>query len=308
MSPTPLFLMGPTATGKTALSIALAKELNGEVISVDSVLVYRGMDIGTAKPTMDEREGFAHHLIDICDPADPYSAAQFCSDAKNLVEEICDRGKTPILTGGTMLYFHALEKGLSPLPAADEAIRAAIAAEAEEQGWDAMHSQLANIDPESAQRIHPNDPQRLQRAIEVYRISGKTLTQLQAQVGPKLEGPLRKIALQPQNRAWLHQRIEKRFDLMLDAGFLDEVRQFHADGLDPSLPAMRSVGYRQAFEFLDGTSTKEAFREKAIAATRQLAKRQITWLRGMDGVYSISCDSLELEQQVQLTMKALENQ
>ncbi|MBX2835764.1 MAG: tRNA (adenosine(37)-N6)-dimethylallyltransferase MiaA [Gammaproteobacteria bacterium] len=301
-----LFLMGPTASGKTALAVALAQALNGEIISVDSALVYRGLDIGTAKPSQEERGGITHHLIDVCEPTDAYSAARFVKDATELISDITHRGRTPILAGGTMLYFQALEKGLSPLPEANAQIRQQLVDEANHKGWESLHEELAQVDPRSAARIHPNDPQRLQRALEVYRISGQSLSTLQEQTGSGLSCPKVKLALLPESRQDLHKRIERRFDCMLSQGFVEEVLQLKTLGLDRDLPAMRAVGYRQAFEHLAGDWTFEQFREKAIVATRQLAKRQLTWLRGMDDVMSIPSDTLSLEEQLSAGLTVIE--
>jgi len=247
-----IFLMGPTAAGKTALSIGLAKSLGAEIISVDSALVYRGFDIGTAKPDLQERDGVRHHLIDVCEPWEAYSAAQFCNDAIKLIESIQSRGSVPLLVGGTMLYFNALQHGLSELPAADEAVRAGLLEEARLEGWSSLHEQLCRIDPVAGNRIHPNDPQRIQRALEVYRISGNTLTELQAEKRSFLAKPPCKLAMLPLHRNWLHQRIDQRFEQMLELGFLDEVCKLRRDPrMRQELPAVRSVGYRQAWEHLD---------------------------------------------------------
>lgn len=286
--PPAIALMGPTASGKTALALSWAQQHNGEIVSVDSALVYRGLDIGAAKPSADELARVPHHLIDVREPWQPYSAAEFATDARKAIEGIAARGNLPILTGGTGLYFQALLQGLSPMPEADAATRAGIEAEAAEQGWPAMHAQLAAIDPQAAARIHATDPQRIQRALEVYRLSGKPISQWQREGNAADPLPLRvlKLAIAPDDRAVLHQRIENRFDAMLEDGFLDEVRRLraipqlrdHARPLD--LPALRAVGYRQAWEHLDGATSADAFRDQAIFATRQLAKRQLTWLRG----------------------------
>ena len=294
-----LFLLGPTATGKTALSIKLAKALSAEIISVDSALVYRGLNIGTAKPDIQERDGVVHHLIDIRNPWESYSAAEFAADASRLITEIQSRGSTPLLVGGTMLYFNALEHGIAELPAADAAIREEIATEADRLGWAALHQELSSIDPVSAKRIHPNDPQRLQRALEVYRITGKPLSELHAQTRSSLlESPI-KIALLPESRAWLHERIERRLVMMQQAGFLDEVRMLSQDNrIHAGLPSMRSVGYRQALAYLEGDTPVDDWMPKAAAATRQLAKRQFTWIRSMESLTRLACDSLNLTQQL----------
>ena len=294
-----LFLLGPTATGKTGLSIKLAKALSAEIISVDSALVYRGLNIGTAKPDIQERDGVVHHLIDIRNPWESYSAAEFAADASRLITEIQSRGSTPLLVGGTMLYFNALEHGIAELPAADAAIREEIATEADRLGWAALHQELSSIDPVSAKRIHPNDPQRLQRALEVYRITDKPLSELHAQTRSSLlESPI-KIALLPESRAWLHERIERRLVMMQQAGFLEEVRMLSRDNrIHAGLPSMRSVGYRQALAYLEGDTSDDDWMPKAVAATRQLAKRQFTWIRSMESLTRLACDSLNLTQQL----------
>ncbi len=285
--PLAIALMGPTASGKTAAAIELAKRHGGEIVSVDSALVYRGLDIGAAKPDEAERAGIAHHLLDLRDPWQSYSAAEFAVDAAAAVRDIVGRGKLPVLAGGTGLYFRALLQGLSPMPEADPAMRAQISAEADINGWPELHAQLAQIDPAAAKRIHATDPQRIQRALEVFRLTGKPISHWQAQPGvARLPARVLKLVLAPADRAVLHQRIEKRFDLMLEHGFLDEVRRLRAlpqmaqveNPLD--LPAIRAVGYRQAWQFLDGQGSAAEFRDKGVFATRQLAKRQLTWLRG----------------------------
>ncbi|MDH3354736.1 MAG: tRNA (adenosine(37)-N6)-dimethylallyltransferase MiaA, partial [Chromatiales bacterium] len=275
-----IFLMGPTASGKTESAMRLVDELNGEIVSVDSAMVYRGMDIGTAKPEPELLAEYPHALIDLIDPLESYSAAQFRTDALREISEIQARGHTPILAGGTMLYYRALEYGLSPLPEADPEVRQRLEQQAEELGWEAMHQRLAEVDPESAARIHPNDPQRLQRALEVYEVSGKPMSELWQQASdPLAEKPL-KIALAPAERSVLHQRIEQRFDQMLKLGFIDEVERLYERGdLHDSLPSIRCVGYRQVWNYLAGDWDRDTAREKSIIATRQLAKRQMTWLR-----------------------------
>ena len=285
--PLAIALMGPTASGKTAAAIALAKAYDGEIVSVDSALVYRGLEIGAAKPDAAEQDGIPHHLLDLRNPWQTYSAAEFSADATAAVRDIVARGKLPILAGGTGLYFRALLQGLSPMPEADPATRAAIAAEAEICGWPALHAQLAQLDPVAAARIHATDPQRIQRALEVYRLTGKPISYWQALPGiARLPARVLKLVLAPAERAVLHQRIERRFDLMLERGFLDEVRalralpQMAAVAAPLDLPAVRAVGYRQAWQFLDGQGSAAEFRDKGVFATRQLAKRQITWLRG----------------------------
>lgn len=274
-------LMGPTASGKTALAIALKQQLgNAELISVDSALVYRGMDIGTAKPTAEELAAAPHFLLDIRDPAQSYSAADFRCDALRLINEIQQRGNIPILVGGTMLYFKALLQGISELPPADATIRMQLEAEAQREGWFAMHQQLAAIDPVAAARIHPNDPQRINRALEVYRITGKNLTELTAEKPEPFPFKVHQFAIAPTDRALLHQRIEQRFMLMLAQGFQEEVQDLFGRGdLHDNLPSIRSVGYRQMWHYLAGEIDYSTMVAQGVAATRQLAKRQLTWLR-----------------------------
>ena len=293
-------LAGPTASGKTAAALAIARRHDVEIISVDSALVYRGMDIGTAKPTAAELAAVPHHLIDIRDPLQPYSAAEFVADARRLVGEIRARGRLPLLVGGTMLYFKALMQGLDDMPPANPAVRAALEAEASARGWPAMHAELARLDPATAARLAPNDSQRIQRALEVHRISGRPLSAFHTSKSIALDDhstlgmPL--ISLEPADRGWLHARIAQRFDAMLATGFLDEVRHLRARGdLHADLPSMRCVGYRQAWELLDAQAGDAAFpmerlRELGINATRQLAKRQITWLRSMPARRIVPCD------------------
>lgn len=275
-----ILLMGPTASGKSQLAVDLAQQLEAEIISVDSALVYRGMDIGTAKPTLEERGGIVHHLIDILDPCESYSTGQFRSQALALIEDIQRRGKRPLLVGGTMLYFSALTQGLAQLPEANPEIRARLEQDLLRFGKESLHQRLSQIDPESAARIHVNDPQRVQRALEVYEISGKPLSHFfgeqQAQPRPRYQ----KIMIAPADRRTLHETIAKRFDRMLSQGFLDEVMALRMRGdLHVGLPSIRCVGYRQAWSYLEGECDLESMREKAIIATRQLAKRQFTWLR-----------------------------
>jgi tRNA dimethylallyltransferase len=294
-----LCLAGPTAAGKTAAALAIAAEHPAEIISVDSALVYQGMDIGTAKPEAHELAAVPHHLINIRDPLHTYSAAEFVKDAKTLITDISARGKLPLLVGGTMLYFKALFDGLDDMPAASPEIRAALEAEAATLGWPAMHAQLAAVDPVTAARLAPADSQRIQRALEVYRVSGQPLSYFHAQQDAiKKEaaradntGASTLFSLEPADRTWLHGRIAQRFDLMLQGGFLDEVKALMARGdLHPDLPSMRCVGYRQAWEALTGVSPMAELRDKGIFATRQLAKRQITWLRSMPRRHVIDCD------------------
>jgi tRNA dimethylallyltransferase len=293
-------LAGPTASGKSAAALLLAQALDAEIVSVDSALVYRGMDIGTAKPSHEERARVPHHLIDIRDPAQAYSAAEFAADAQRVVDEIHSRGKRVVLAGGTMLYFKALFEGLDAMPPADPDLRAAIEAEAAQAGWPVLHAQLAAVDPATAARLAPNDAQRIQRALEVYRLAGRPLSAFH-QGGARAAGlrPDLFLSLEPTERAWLHERITQRFDAMLAAGFLDEVRGLRARGdLRADLPSMRCVGYRQAWEALDGRWPLDSVRERGIAATRQLAKRQLTWLRGMDDRRVIACDASDAQAQV----------
>lgn len=291
-----LALAGPTAAGKTAAALALARHVPLEIISVDSALVYRGMDIGSAKPSLRERAQVPHHLIDILDPLHAYSAARFAHDAEVLVGAINQRGRLALLVGGTMLYFKALIDGLHPMPPADPAVRAGLEREAARMGWPALHAQLARIDPVTAARLAPNDSQRIQRALEVHRITGRALSALHGAGGAPAAATrfsaMPMVSLEPTDRAWLHQRIAQRFDTMLQHGFLDEVRALRARGdLHADLPAMRCVGYRQAWETLDGQWPMDTLRERGIAATRQLAKRQITWLRSMPQRHTIACET-----------------
>lgn len=279
--------MGPTAAGKTDLAIALHERLNADIISVDSALIYRGMDIGTAKPSAEELHRAPHRLIDICDPAEAYSAADFARDARAAIAEIVAAGRTPLLVGGTMLYFKALLEGLSPMPPSDPAIRAAIEMEARALGWPALHTQLAEVDPACAARLHPNHSQRISRALEVYRISGRPISAWQTGEGDGLLSSYRwiQIAIAPQERTVLHQRITRRFDKMLELGFIEEVEAlFQRGDLHADMPSIRAVGYRQVWQYLAGECDKATMRERGIAATRQLAKRQLTWLRGWHGL------------------------
>ncbi len=272
--------MGPTASGKTALAIDMATQHNCEIISVDSALIYRGMDVGSAKPTAQELAIAPHRLIDILDPSESYSAADFRRDALTAIAEIIARGKTPLLVGGTMMYFKALLDGLSPLPSANETIRQQILLQAETQGWESLHQELCEIDPVAGQRIHPNDPQRLSRALEVYRISGKTMTELTQTKSAALPYDVVQFAIAPNDRKVLHELIAKRFNIMLEQGFIDEVATLKARGdLHLDMPSMRCVGYRQCWQYLDNEFDHATMVEKATAATRQLAKRQLTWLR-----------------------------
>lgn len=289
--PQAIFLMGPTASGKTALAIKLRKTLPVELISVDSALIYRGMDIGTAKPTAEEQALAPHRLLDILDPAEAYSAADFRRDALAEMAEITAAGRIPLLVGGTMLYFKALLDGLSPLPSASPEVRAEIGQQAAEQGWQALHEQLQSIDPVAATRIHPNDPQRLSRALEVFLISGKTLTELTQTSGEALAYQVHQFAIAPGKREQLHQRIEQRFHQMLASDFEAEVRALFArEDLHPDMPSIRCVGYRQMWSYLNGEISYDEMIYKGICATRQLAKRQLTWLRGWEGVHWLDSD------------------
>ena len=279
--PVAVLLMGPTAAGKTEAAVALARALGGEIVSVDSAQVYRGMDVGTAKPPPDVRAEVPHHLIDILEPEERYSAARFRREALEAVAAIAARGRLPVLAGGTMLYFRALEQGLAPLPEADAAVRAAIATEAAERGWAALHAELARVDPEAAARIHPNDPQRIQRALEVWRLTGRPLSAwlAEARAAPP---PFRavRVVLAPAERAELHRRIAARLEAMFAAGFVEEVARLRArPGLTRAHPSMRAVGYRQVWDHLEGRWDAAEMRARALYATRQLAKRQLTWLR-----------------------------
>jgi tRNA dimethylallyltransferase len=307
----PIALVGPTASGKTAAAMAIAERIPLEIISIDSALVYRGMDIGTAKPSAQERQQVAHHLIDIREPTQTYNAADFVNDAEQLIADIQSRGKLPLLVGGTMLYLKALQDGIDDLPKTDSASRETIETRAKANGWPAMHEELRKIDPASASRLAPNDAQRISRALEVWHISGESLTawfekgaqkRLGARQSFASRNKLDVISLEPNDRSWLHQRIEQRFDAMLAAGFLVEMQTLRERGdLNPDLPSMRCVGYRQAWEQLDAmqlqaNSSQEMLarlKETAVAATRQLAKRQLTWLRSMPERHIIVCDGAD---------------
>ena len=281
VKPAAIFLMGPTASGKTDLAVELVRRLPCDIISVDSAMVYRGMDIGTAKPDAATLREAPHRLIDICDPAEAFSAARFRERALAEIEDILARGRIPLLVGGTMLYFRALEQGLSPLPSADARVRAALTAEAETAGWPALHARLATVDPRAAARIEPTDPQRILRALEVFELTGEPLSDwFERPQDNALPFRPVKLVLAPADRALLHRRIAKRFRQMLDAGLLDEVRRLRERGdLHADLPSMRAVGYRQAWAYLDGELDHDGLLERGIIATRQLAKRQFTWLR-----------------------------
>lgn len=287
--------MGPTASGKSTLAVQLALALNGEIISVDSALVYRGMDIGTAKPTLEERGGIPHHLIDILDPAEAFSTGQFRTQALALMAEITQRGRIPILVGGTMLYFNALHTGLAVLPEADPVIRAKLDEDLKTLGKEALHQRLASIDPESAARIHPNDPQRIQRALEVYEISGKPLTAYFADVQQAIPYRIIKLIVAPNDRKILHELIAKRFMHMLEHGFIEEVETLINRGdLSEKMPSIRAVGYRQVWSYLHGEYDKAMMVDKGIVATRQLAKRQFTWLRRETDAISLQTDQADL--------------
>ncbi|TMH93483.1 MAG: tRNA (adenosine(37)-N6)-dimethylallyltransferase MiaA [Betaproteobacteria bacterium] len=288
--------MGPTASGKSALAATLAGHFPVEIISVDSAQIYRGMDIGTAKPSVAERRSVPHHLIDIVDPTGSYSAAQFRSDAVRLISEIAARGRIPLLVGGTMLYFKALREGLSELPESDAAVRARIDAEAAERGWPALHAELAKIDAPTAARLKPSDAQRIQRALEIYGVAGKPMSRLLGRTKRALPFRLLELALVPSDRAELHRRIESRFDAMLERGLVEELRALRErHALWPGLPSMRCVGYRQAWQHLEGEFGRNELRDRGIFATRQLAKRQLTWLRAMKAVRSFDCLAEDLD-------------
>ena len=312
VTPPYIALAGPTASGKTAAALAISERHDIEIISVDSALVYCGMDIGTAKPTAAELARAPHHLIDIRDPLHAYSAAEFVQDAKRLMANIRARGKLPLLVGGTMLYFKALMDGLDDMPKADAAVRAEIAISALERGWPALHAELALIDPVTAERLNPNDSQRISRALEIFKLTDLPLSHfhhlhatenIASRTQNEDAGVL--VSLEPADRAWLHARIAQRFDAMLAAGFLDEVKGLRARGdLHADLPSMRCVGYRQAWDALAGKSPMQELRDKGIFATRQLAKRQITWLRSMPQRHVVACDDPTAVQQVLNIVKA----
>ena len=286
-----VLLMGPTASGKTALAVELAARFPFEIVNVDSVQIYRHMDIGTAKPDRKTLTRAPHHLIDLVDPDERYSAARFCEDANELLPEIYARGNIPLLAGGTMLYFKTLVEGLSELPAADPDTRLVIDTMAQESGWPVLHAELARIDPETAQRLQPQDAQRIQRALEVFYLTGQPMSALIARGRPR--GPAFRfiaLALQPSERGVLHKRIAQRFEVMLELGLIGEVRRLRSRfGLNPSLPSMRAVGYRQVWQYLDGEFGLTQLREKGVAATRQLAKRQLTWLRSWRDAENLDC-------------------
>ncbi|ACT05373.1 tRNA delta(2)-isopentenylpyrophosphate transferase [Dickeya chrysanthemi Ech1591] len=289
--PPAIFIMGPTASGKTALAMALREHLPVELISVDSALIYRGMDIGTAKPSQEELARAPHRLLDILDPAEAYSAADFRRDALQAMAEVTAAGRIPLLVGGTMLYFKALLEGLSPLPSADARVRQEIEERARNEGWEALHRQLSVIDPVAAARIHPNDPQRLSRALEVFFVSGNTLTELTKTSGEALPYRVHQFAIAPATRELLHERIALRFRQMLESGFEAEARALFArPDLNPALPSIRCVGYRQMWSYLSGEIDYDEMVYRGICATRQLAKRQMTWLRGWEAVRWLDSD------------------
>ncbi|MGB1311825.1 MAG: tRNA (adenosine(37)-N6)-dimethylallyltransferase MiaA [Leucothrix sp.] len=290
-TPPAIFIMGPTASGKTDLAVDLANKYPCELISVDSALVYKGMDIGTAKPDAETLKQAPHRLISFLDPAESYSAADFRRDALDEMQTVTESGKVPVLVGGTMLYFRALQYGLSELPNANPKIREVLTKQAESEGWKALHQRLETIDPSSAAKIHPNDPQRLQRALEVYELTGISMTEHHQKAAKNsLPYNILKIALIPSDREWLRERAALRFDIMMEAGFLNEVKALYKrDDLHEKLPAIRSIGYRQAWEYLEGKITAEEMRERAIIATRQLAKRQLTWLRSEKNIITHDC-------------------
>lgn len=297
--PPVICLMGPTASGKTALAMELCDKLPCDIISVDSALVYRGMDIGTAKPDNEELEQYPHRLIDLIDPKESYSASQFCKDALAEISSIRAKNRIPLLVGGTMMYFKSLIEGISPLPEADKAIRSEIETEAKEHGWEHMHDLLKSCDPESAERIHKNDPQRLTRALEVFRITGNTLSQLTEIKGDRVSGDVLQFAITPEDRSTLHQRIEQRFQIMINGGFEREVAELkeRAD-LHENLPSIRCVGYRQMWQYLEGEIDHKEMIFRGVCATRQLAKRQLTWLRSWPEIRWLKMENKDNLQQV----------
>jgi tRNA dimethylallyltransferase len=298
MFPPAVFLMGPTASGKTALAVHLVERFPSEIISVDSALVYRGMNIGTAKPDAATLARAPHHLLDIRDPTEAYSAAAFCDDARRLMVDISARGRVPLLVGGTMLYFRALLRGLDDLPRADAALRQQLESEAAAYGWPALHAELAKVDPATAARLHPTDSQRIGRALEIFRLSGAPMSAQLDKAQTPLPYRVLQLALIPSDRAVLHQRIAARFDAMLADGLIDEVENLRRTfALNPGLPSMRAVGYRQAWAYLDGKIDMPALREQGIAATRQLAKRQLTWLRSWPDAVALDCLATDLSAQ-----------
>jgi tRNA dimethylallyltransferase len=304
--PPAIFIIGPTASGKTGLAMKLMEHFPIELISVDSALVYKDMDIGTAKPTAKELEKAPHRLISFLDPSESYSAADFRKDALREMQDISEKGKIPVLVGGTMLYYRALENGLAVLPEADAAIRTKLSAEAEEKGWGFLHQRLIEVDPVAAKRIHPNDKQRIQRALEVFELTGKPLsTHQKEEKSSALPYKLLKIALIPE-REWVRELAAVRFDKMLEEGFLDEVKKLHArDDLHADLPAMRAVGYRQVWNFLEGKLDEDEMKERAVIATRQLAKRQMTWMRSEPNITRFSAQDYLLDEVISTVNKFL---
>ena len=292
-----IFLMGPTGSGKTETSLRLCERLRCEIISVDSTLVYKGMDVGTAKPSLEARRRVPHHLIDVLDPREVYSAALFRESASALVGEILSQGKTPLLVGGTMFYFHALERGLDEVPAVDAEVKRELAGEERRLGLATLYDELRRVDAATAARLHPNDSQRVRRALEVYRTTGRAFSEFMSGRGDaKLPFPILKFGLDFADRSLLHAGIEHRFDAMLDAGLVDEVSRLMLRGdLNRDLPSMRAVGYSQTWSYLSGECTREEMRERAVSATRQLAKRQLTWMRSMDGVRRREVDRVSPE-------------
>lgn len=288
--PLVLCVVGPTAAGKTDVAVRLAQQFPCEIVSVDSAMVYRHMDIGTAKPGPDVLDKAPHHLIDIRDPWESYSAGRFCDDARGLIDAIHERGRVPLLVGGTFLYFRALEKGLAPLPSADAVLRAELDRRGETEGWESLHAELASLDPEAAQRIRPTDRQRLQRALEVITLTGEPLSELQRQAGVVPDCSFLRVALAPSDRTALHARIESRFHAMLEAGFFGEVERLRAmPGMSEESPSMRAVGYRQVWSCLDGSISRDEAMRTGIVATRRLAKRQLTWLRSEPAALQFDC-------------------
>lgn len=288
--------MGPTASGKTELALSMADEFPCEIISVDSVMVYRDLNIGSAKPSQEILQNYPHHLVDIIDPEESYSVANFCNDALSLINQSHVNKKIPLLVGGTMLYFNALLHGLSKMPSANQKVRNDISQQADDLGWEALHEKLKQIDPNSAERIHPNDPQRIQRALEVYELTGTPISEWHAETKSfELGSKILKLALIPEDRADLHRRIEQRFDHMLAEGFIEEVRELrNREMIHAELPAMRSVGYRQVWAYLDDKYDAKEMREKAIVATRQFAKRQLTWLRSEADLNTVPAEKYDI--------------
>lgn len=297
-APPAIFLLGPTASGKTDAACALTRRLPLEIVSVDSALVYRGLDIGAARPDPETLARVPHRLIDVVEPEEAYSAGRFREDAVAAMTDIRAAGRIPLLAGGTMMYFHALEKGLAAMPPADPELRAALERETVERGLGALHAELMEVDPDAAARIHPNDPQRIQRALEVFRLTGRPISEFRSD-SPALPDRLLRLALNPVDRKVLHARIEQRFDRMLDEGLVEEVERLRLrPGMHADLPSMRAVGYRQVWQYLDGELSWDEMRERGIVATRQLARRQLTWLRGMDGVEWFDSEAPNLHEQL----------